>query len=113
MANKIEKDLKMNREKKTKKYCELLMKFKKDGVQLVSYMGTRWIIFKVLIVVVVFLLLIQQDEVYRIAGSVFLGYLVGVVVANVRGYIVGKAGWEIQREFVDWVKVEEHLKSDE
>ena len=103
----------MNHEKKMKKHCELLMKFKKDGMQLGMYMGTRWFMSKALIVVVIFFLVIQQDEVCRIVGLVLVGYLFGVVGANVQGYIRSKAGWEIQREFIDWVKVEEHLKSDE
>jgi hypothetical protein len=105
----------MNREQKTKKQCEALMKFKKDGVQLGSYMGTRWFITKGIgvIAVVVIILLFRQDEACRIVGAVLGGYVFGVVVADVRSYIPRRASWVIQKEFIDWVKVEEHLKSDE
>jgi hypothetical protein len=102
-------------EMKTKKHCELLMKFKEDGVQLGSYMGARWFMSKVIgvIFVAVIFLFFGQDEVCRIVGAVLGGYFFGVIAVGVRGYIATKAGWEIQKEFIDWVKVEEHLKSDE
>jgi hypothetical protein len=95
-----------------KKYCELLMKSRNNGIQLSSYMGFRWFFLKVVIIIFALSFLLMKNYVIRIYGAVMLGYLLGVVVADVRRYIVLKIRWEIQKEFIDWNKVEEYMKSN-
>ncbi len=70
-------------------------------------MGRQWFISKALIAGVGIYMVCQQDNPMRLIGCVLLGYLLGVVGANVRSYIIAKAKWELQKEVIDWNKVEQ------
>ncbi len=94
-----------------KTHCGLLMKLKSDDMKLSTYMGRRWFLSKGMLVVLALVLVFQAGERFRMAGFVVIGYLLGVIVANVRGYVVAKKKWELQRELIDWDKVEEISKN--
>jgi len=94
-----------------KTHCGLLMKLKSDGMKLSTYMGRRWFLSKGMLVVLAFVLLFQPAETFRMAGYVITGYLLGVTVANVRSYVLAKKKWELQRELIDWDRVEEIAKN--
>ncbi|MHC4624877.1 MAG: hypothetical protein ACYS4W_13350 [Planctomycetota bacterium] len=96
-----------------KTHCGLLMKFKNDGIQLSTYMGMRWFVLKGILAIAALVMLFRAGEASRIAGSVVLGYLLGVVLANVRSYLVAKKKWQFQRELIDWNKVQEYLEDNE
>lgn len=96
-----------------KKYCGLLMKFKNDGMKPSTFMGKRWYVSKVILVILALVLLFLEEKALRIAGFIVLGYILGVIVANVRSYLVVKKKWELQKELIDWDKVEEYLKAIE
>ena len=89
------------------KYCRQLIYFKKHGISFSSYMGKQWFISKSLIAVVGIYMICLQDNTSRLIGCVLLGYLLGIVSANIHSYIVAKARWELQKEVIDWNKVEE------
>jgi lipoprotein signal peptidase len=95
------------------KHCVLLMKLKNDGMKLSTYMGRRWFVSKVMLVILASVLLFLEEKALRITGFIVLGYILGVIVANVRSYLVVKKKWELQKEFIDWDKVEEYLKAIE
>ena len=94
-----------------KTHCGLLMKFKNDGIQFSTYMGRRWFVSKGILVIVALVMLFRVEDTSRMAGFIVLGYLLGVIGANVRSYLAAKKKWEIQRELIDWDKVEEIVKS--
>ena len=94
-----------------KTQCALLMKFKKDGIQLSTYMGRRWFVSKGILVIAALAMLFHTENTVRSAGLIVLGYLLGVIGANVRSYFVAKTKWELQRELIDWDKVEEIAKT--
>lgn len=96
-----------------KTHCRLLMKFKNDGIRVSTYMGRRWFVSKGILVIVALMMLFHGEETSRMAGFIVLGYLLGVVVANVRSYLVVKKKWELQRELIDWNKVREYLEGNE
>ena len=96
-----------------KKFCKQLMQFKEHGIKFNSYMGSRWFVSKVIIAIAALLMIFQQNEASRIFGFVLLGYLIGVVSVNIRSYIFAKGRWELQREVIDWKKVEECLEANE
>ena len=96
-----------------KRHCELLMMFNDRGVRFSLYMGFRWFISKAIIAIAIILMFFSQDEVFSIIGYILLGYLIGVFGENVRSYVMAKAKWDIQKEFIDWNKVEQHLKDSE
>lgn len=85
------------------------MKFKNKRVSFGSYMGYRWFISKALIAAAALFLLFQKNDAYRIAGFVLFGYLIGVIGANVRSYIVAR---KVQKEVIDRNKVEENPESN-
>jgi nitrate/nitrite transporter NarK len=87
------------------------MKFKKDGIKLTTYMGRRWFVSKGILAIAALVMLLHTAKTVRPAGLVMLGYLLGVIGANVRSYFVTKTKWELQRELIDWDKVEEIAKS--
>jgi hypothetical protein len=89
------------------KYRQQLIYFKKHGVKFSFYMGKQWFILKALISGVGIYMVCQQDNFSRLIGCILLGYLVGVVSTNIRSYIIAKARWELQKEVIDWNKVEE------
>lgn len=90
-------------------YCRGLIAFKKDGVRLSSYMGRRWFVSKAMVGVAACLMLARSEEAFRIVGYMLLGYALGMIVAGIRSYVVGKKRWELQKELIDWKKVEEYL----
>jgi hypothetical protein len=94
-----------------KTHCGLLMKLKIDGMKLSTYMGRRWFLSKGMLVVVALVLLFQAGQTFRMGGFVVTGYSLGVIAANVRSYVVAKKKWELQRELIDWDKVEEIAKN--
>lgn len=96
-----------------KKHCGLLMKFKNDGMKLSTYMGRRWFVSKVILIILALVLLFLTEKTFRMAGFVVSGYIIGVIVANIQSYFVVKKRWELQKELIDWEKVEEYLGTSE
>ncbi|MHC4526439.1 MAG: hypothetical protein ACYS29_01070, partial [Planctomycetota bacterium] len=94
-----------------KQYCQSLIDFKSDGIRFRLYIGTRWLILKVIIAAAACFMLSRPDELSKTAGTVLLGYLFGVVIANVRTYIFTKAKWKLLKDLIQWKKVEEILAS--
>ena len=94
----------------SKGYCKLLTNFKLNGPKFNSYMGTKWFISKFIIVFVSVVMVLRKDKVVNIGGYVLFGYFLGMVLANIRSFVVSKRMWEIQKEFLDWEKIEEVLK---
>lgn len=93
-----------------KRHCELLMVFKNKGFGLSSYMGIRWFILKVVLIILVSAMMLSEDRVLQIAGFIIAGYLIGIIGASLRSYIVAKRNWAFQKELIDWDKVEAKLK---
>jgi hypothetical protein len=87
------------------KYCQQLIFYKKHGIKFSFFMGKRWFVLKALILGVGIYMVCQQDNLSRLIGCILLGYLLGVVSANIRSYIIAKARWELQKEVIDWNKV--------
>jgi len=96
-----------------KKHCGLLMKFKNDGMKLSTYMGRRWFVSKVMLIILALVLLFLTENTFRMAGFIVLGYIIGVIVANLRSYFVVKKKWKLQKELIDWEKVKEYLGTSE
>ena len=94
-----------------KKHCGLLTKFKNDGMKLSTYMGRRWFVSKVILIILALVLLFLTEKTFRMAGFIVLGYIIGVIVANLRTYFVVKKKWKLQKEFIDWEKVKEYLEA--
>ncbi len=96
-----------------KKHCGLLMKFKNDGMKLSTYMGRRWFVSKVILIILALVLLFLTKNTFRMAGFIVSGYITGVIVANLRSYFVVKKKWKLQKELIDWEKVKEYLETTE
>ena len=88
-----------------KKHCGLLMKFKNDGMKLSTYMGRRWFVSKVMLIILALVLLFLPGKTFRIASFMLLGYILGVIVADLRSYFMVKKKWKLQEELIDWEKV--------
>ncbi|MHC4109933.1 MAG: hypothetical protein ACYSUY_02600 [Planctomycetota bacterium] len=96
-----------------KKHCGLLTKFKNDGMKLSTYMGRRWFVSKMMLIILAMVLLFLTEKTFRIAGFIVLGYIIGVIVANFRSYFLVKKKWKLQKELIDWEKVREYLGTSE
>ncbi len=94
-------------------HCGLLVKFKNDGMKLSIYMGRRWFVSKVMLIILALVLLLLTEKTFRMAGFIVLGYIIGVIVANFRSYFVVKKKWKLQKELIDWEKVKEYLGTSE
>ena len=94
-----------------KTHCGLLVRFRNEGIQFSSYMGCRWLVSKLILIIVAVLLLWTSESVSRIVGSILVGYVIGIEGADVRSFIWAKAKWELLRELIDWDKVEGCLKA--
>ena len=94
------------------KYCALLVHFKNNGISFSSYMGVRWLISKVVILTVGILMAISKERAANMAGYILLGYLLGVVSANIRSFVISKKTWIFQKEVIDWGKIEGILKQE-
>ena len=90
-------------------YCRLLLRFKNEGVQYKTYFGARWLVVKILLAAVALLMLLGPYKNLRPLALIFLGYLVGVVSAGVKGYLITKKRWQLGRQFIDWGKIDNCL----
>jgi len=99
----FEKGIKMD----SKGYCKLMTNFKLNGLKFSSYMGTKWFISKFIILFVGVLMILSEDKIVNIVGYILFGYFLGMVLANVRNFILSKKRWDLQKEFFDWGKIEE------
>ncbi|HEG43210.1 MAG TPA: hypothetical protein ENH94_04080 [Phycisphaerales bacterium] len=95
-----------------KGYCKLLMDLKSGDFGFWTYMGKRWFIFKLLILVGAGFMIFDEDGYINICGYFLLGYLLGVVPAGIRSFIASKKMWQFQKEFLDWEKVEKVLEPE-
>ena len=93
-----------------KRYCKLIMNMKSNGCKFSTYMGTKWFILKAAILFVGVLMVLNEDKFVNIAGYILFGYLLGMVSANIRSFILSKKMWEFQKEVLDWEKVEKVLE---
>jgi len=96
-------------DKSREAYCQLLLRFKNEGVQYKTYFGARWLAMKILLAAVALLMLLGPYEDLRPVALVFLGYLVGVVSTGVKGYLITKKRWQIGQQFTDWGKLDNYL----
>ena len=90
----------------SKGYCKLLTNFKLNGIRFSSYMGIRWLVSKFIILFAGLLMILNEDKIANIVGYILLGYFLGAVIANIRTFIASKSRWELQKEFLDWEKIE-------
>ena len=98
-----------NREMDRKKHSKLLMKFKNDGVRFSSFMGARWIVLKVLLIIVSLVMLSSEEIALQSAGFIVVGYLLGVIAHDTRRYFVTRKNWSFQKDIINWRKVEANL----
>ena len=88
-------------------YCRLMMNFKSNGPKFSTFMGTKWVVSKFIILLVGGLMVFNEDKTANIIGYILFGYFLGLVLANIRVFILSKNKWELQKEFIDWGKIEE------
>jgi len=70
-------------------------------------MGTKWFISKFIILFAGMLMVLSKDKIVNITGYILFGYFFGMVLANVRTFFLSKKRWDLQKEFLDWGKIEE------
>jgi len=92
--------------------CKSLVRFRDDGIRLRAYLGFRWVILKVLLAALASLLLLHPDSRLHLLAFALLGYIAAMGAAGVRGYLLAKKRWNLQREFIHWEKVEECLDAN-
>jgi hypothetical protein len=73
-------------------------------------MGTKWFISKFIVLFVGVVMVLSKDKAKNIGGYVLFGYFLGMVLANIRSFVISKRMWKIQKEFLDWEKIEEVLE---
>ena len=98
---------------KVKNYCRLLLHFKESGPQLRLYMGRRWFASKIILIIAATCMLWVDEQVSRAVGFVLLGYLIGMVGTHVQNFLLVKGKWQLQKDFIDWKKVEKYLEVNE
>ena len=93
-------------------FCKSLVRFRDDGIRLRAYFGFRWVILKVLLATLASLLLLHPDSRLHLLAFALLGYIAAMVAAGVRGYLLTRKRWNLQREFIHWEKVQECLNAN-
>ena len=88
-------------------YCKLMTNFKSNGLKFSLYMGKKWFISKFIILFAGAVMVLNKDKVVNVVGYVLMGYFLGMVLANVRNFILSKKRWDLQKEFLDWEKIKE------
>ena len=86
--------------------CRLLLQFRDKGVRFRTFMGVRWFVMKAMMVFVSVVMVSLEDPVAHTVGWVILGFALGMIVAGIRSYIVARRVWTVQKEFLDWQKIE-------
>ncbi len=89
-----------------KKHCQVLVDFRDHGVRFGQYVGVRWVASKVLVAAIALVMVFWDEQVVRCAGFLLLGYLVGALAVTCRTWIITAGIWQVQKEFIDWEKVE-------
>lgn len=87
--------------------CKKLLVQRENGIRLMTYLGPKWIISKVILIIFTIILLLQNEPILRTATLLGAGYLTGMITANIRTFIVMKIAWPLHKELIDWQKVEQ------
>jgi hypothetical protein len=87
--------------------CKKLLVQREEGIRLMTYLGSKYIISKVVLIIFTIILFLQNEPVLRTAALVGTGYFIGMITANIRTFIVMKIAWPLHKELIDWKKVEQ------
>lgn len=91
------------------KYCEQLLKYKKEKMPLRLFLGGKWIFLKVVILAGGSILLMSQSIGMKVWGGCAIGYALGKIAAGISSYKVSRLTWEYTKDLLDWNKVSEGL----
>ncbi|MEN8126744.1 MAG: hypothetical protein ABFR90_02955 [Planctomycetota bacterium] len=88
--------------------CEKLLMQREKGIQLMTYLGSQWFISKGVLIIFTIVLFLQDDPFLQSAALVGTGYLMGMILAHIRSFIILKKSWSLHKELIDWEKVEQY-----
>ena len=93
-------------------YAKTLMKLKGQDLSIPKLLGARWIVLKILLVLVGIFALLDAHMIAKGFGVFVFGYVFGVTVANVRSQVLAKHRWPLQQQLLDWTKIESSAKQE-
>ena len=94
-------------------YAKTLLRFRGQQLPLLKFLGARWIIMKIILGGFGTAAIFCPHVTIKGGGVFLVGYVLGVAVADIRGYFLGKRKWDIQQELYDWNKIESLAKDKE
>ena len=93
--------------------CKKLLMQREKGIQLMTYFGLKWFISKTLLIIFTVILFLLDDSLLRTTAFIGSGYLVGMILAHIRSYIILKRNWPCHKELINWEKVEYAMMTDD
>ena len=88
-----------------------LLQQREKGVNFSTFLGAKWLVSKIILAMFTGFLFLQNDPFYRSIALVGIGYLVGMILAHLRSFIILKRAWPFHQEFIDWEEVEQSVNS--
>lgn len=88
------------------KYCVKLKSYREQGVRISNFFGKIWFISRLLGIFVSIFFMVLPDRYLNILGYFLVGFIGGSVGVDIRTYIKTTRIWPLQKEVIDWDKVD-------
>lgn len=95
-----------------REYAKTLLKLKGQDLSVPKLLGARWIVLKIVLVLVGIFALLDAHMIAKGFGIFVFGYVFGVAVANIRSQVLAKRRWPLQQQLLDWTKIESTAKQE-
>lgn len=93
-------------------YCKSILSYKDSPMTLCRYFGMKYIIMKALILLFAGYLLYNYSysKPFGLLSGILIGYVIGIVLADFRRALMAIKTFELQKQVIDWQKVEDQAK---
>jgi hypothetical protein len=88
------------------KFCIKLKYYRDKGIQVSNFFGKLWFISRLVGIFLSVYFMFLHNQVLNIYGYFLIGFVGGSVCTDIRVFIKTKRCWPLQKEIIDWDKVE-------
>ncbi len=88
-----------------KKYCQKISEYKDKPMTIIQYFGARYVVIKILILAFATFIFYNYGALLGIFCGILVGYVIGIVMADIRRAFMTMRIFELQKQIIDWDKV--------
>lgn len=94
------------------RFCKILLKQREEGIRFGTFTGTKWFASKTILFAFMVLIFFMDNSILQIMSLFGTGYLLGMIVSNVRTFVVVRRNWPIHEQFINWEKVNQEIEKN-